>query len=184
MALVSAMILDPLASCFCLFPRDDRHHRNNANGKEACKSFMLTLDPAEHKTPILGPFYHAFHWELGLKVEFFDNYGNKFSVIVKKNSSEYGTFCNGIKSIILHYEIKHCVVLKGTYVGPNRVSFSVLKHDMNPIHPPKRSTTMHGLCISDMGCVNQLQTDLATHRRILHGHATRRRVCFEYQYHI
>ncbi|MED6208420.1 hypothetical protein PIB30_044848 [Stylosanthes scabra] len=140
---------------------------------------MLIFDPDEHKTAIPGPFHRAFRREFGLEVEFFDNYGNKFPVIVKKKSSNSGTFCSGIKSIILHYEIKQCAVLKGTYVGPNRVSFSLLKHDMNPIHPPKRSRTLHDLCISDMECVNRLQINLTSHRGILHGHATRRRGRFD-----
>ncbi|MED6219966.1 hypothetical protein PIB30_040666 [Stylosanthes scabra] len=177
MAPISAMIFDPLVACFCILPRENVGHQNSVTGKEACKCLMLTLDLDQTKIP--GPFYRAFRGELGLEMDFFDNYGNRFPVIVKKSSSDKGTFVNGIKSIIMDYEIKHCALLKGTYVGPNRVSFSVLKSDMNPIKPPKKNRTMHGLCISDMGCVNRLQTEFSTHRRIQYGDGIRRRVHFD-----
>ncbi|MED6218905.1 hypothetical protein PIB30_030916 [Stylosanthes scabra] len=179
MAPVSAMIFDPVAACFCFTSRQCNGHQHKCSSKkEACKDFIITLDPkkALHKIAIPGPFYRAFGEELGLEMDFFDNHGNRFPVIVKKKSQDSSTFCNGILSIILHYEIQNCALLKGRYLGANRVSFSVLKPDMNPIHPPKKTRTNHGLCLSEMGCVNRLHTELSSHREIFHNGDRRSRL--------
>ncbi|XLU24826.1 hypothetical protein S245_060892, partial [Arachis hypogaea] len=77
------------------------------------------LLPAQRRVPVSGPFYRAFHYELGDFMMFKDNHGNEFHVMLDK----------GFRSMVAAYNIRHGAWLRAYYEGDGTLCISIRNLD-------------------------------------------------------
>ncbi|XP_020967990.1 uncharacterized protein LOC110267180 [Arachis ipaensis] len=122
----------------CLWPSADSSENGDPN-PDFYRLLFLTLDPVARRVAILGPFYHAFHHELGDFMMFKDNHGNEFRIMLDKVGNN-AFFSKGFSSMVAAYNIRHGAWLHAYYQGDGTLCISIRNLDRSRIVYPRPHT--------------------------------------------